>query len=341
MPSPARLRLTLRPAVSPHLSPPPPPPPSPHKPAVTRTVSVPDHLHNLSLESFVARSFAIRKSLARLKILNNEVSMCPSSSSHGKRLSSRNLLPNAVVHAGDVVHVLLPARTSPDDDPHVKQLERLVSFTAPMPQALTLPPLFPPSSILYKDQHILIINKPHDLAVQGGSKVDFNLSGLLDELKFSNDETPKLVHRLDRGTTGCLILARTKSAAAKVSEMLRTGNEQDSSLTKKYVAAVLGKPECNTGVLTTGIVQTGEFPTERASVVEWHPTDGLLPNTSHVKKAVTKYSVLESQRHLSLLELNPVNGRKHQLRLHCAEVLNTPIVGDYKYGPGCPKQLRV
>ncbi|ORY40176.1 pseudouridine synthase [Rhizoclosmatium globosum] len=177
------------------------------------------------------------------------------------------------------------------------------------------------------------------MPVQSGSKVSQSIADMLHLLQFSNPEPPRLVHRLDKDTTGCLVLARTRDAATRLSTLFSDDSE-DCVLQKKYQAVVCGTPSENSGRITTGIIQVGVPPREKLSVIEWHESDDLPDNKNAVKKAVSDFKILAKQKHVSHLELSPATGRKHQLRLHCAEFLKTPILGDYKYGPGCPKQLR-
>ncbi|KAI9339675.1 pseudouridine synthase [Obelidium mucronatum] len=301
-----------------------------------RRATVDDAHHAQSLEQFVASHFALRRSFARLKIINAEVSIA-ASSAHGRRLALANgkLKPNAILHAGDVVEVLLPDRTAAPSSTVKPGNKHSVT---PVKQTEVQPEINLQNLILYKDQHIIVINKPRAVPVQAGSKMRRSIDEMLDDLKFNNNEAPRLVHRLDKDTTGCLMLARTKDAAIKLSNLF--ADENANALVKKYTAITCGTPTELSGSITTGIVQHGIAPNEKLSVIEWHETDSLPENRNSVKKAVTNYSVHAKQRHVSLLELVPTTGRKHQLRLHCAQTLGIPILGDYKYGLGCPKQLR-
>ncbi|KAI8829531.1 pseudouridine synthase [Chytriomyces cf. hyalinus JEL632] len=302
------------------------PAPIPTPSTIIRKVSVEDELHNSTVEDFVAKTFSLRKSFARLKVLNKEVSV--SGSAHANHISRGTLKPNSLLNAGDVVEVILPAGKKALDPGVKKQMKK----------DLTSDIL---NGILYKDQHIIVVNKPGGLAVQGGSKVQFNLADVFDGLKFNNPDPPKLVHRLDKDTTGCLILARTKESAARVSELFsREDNSSSGRISKRYQALLLGTPAEKSGTITTGIVQYGEPPAEKLTVIEWHESDEGSDNEMAIKKAVTSYRVLHSQKHVSLVEFTPMTGRKHQLRLHSAEVLKAAVVGDYKYGEGVPKHLR-
>ncbi len=170
-------------------------------------------------------------------------------------------------------------------------------------------------NVIYKDEDVLAINKPHGLAVQGGSGVKDNVDGFLDFLQFESIERPKLVHRLDKDTSGVLLLARKTSIAAKLTEAFR-----DKNVKKIYWAVVVGVPAKKSGKIDIPIAKR-ESGQGRQKVQSGD--DG--------QEAVTNYKVLSSANGLSLLEMRPVTGRTHQLRVHALE-LGTPILCDGKYG---------
>ena len=171
-------------------------------------------------------------------------------------------------------------------------------------------------SVIYKDENIIAINKPSGLAVQGGTGVGVSLDDMLDSLKFDANDRPRLVHRLDKDTSGVLLLARNKKAAAELTKIFREKNLQ-----KIYWAAVVGKPAHAEGKI--------DLPISKKA------TDGtgeqMVPD-SNGQKAVTLYKIVDFVgKHLTWLALVPVTGRTHQLRVHCA-AMKTPILGDGKYG---------
>ncbi|MBN9543472.1 MAG: RluA family pseudouridine synthase [Alphaproteobacteria bacterium] len=160
-------------------------------------------------------------------------------------------------------------------------------------------------SILYQNEDIIIINKPIGIAVQGGSKVQMSLDDMLPALQFNATEAPKLVHRLDKDTSGVLVLARTHQAAVRLSAMFKK-----DQVDKTYLAVCVGKPKRNKGVIDMPIEVMGQK-----------------------KDAKTLFNVLDHYGNdLSLIEFKPVTGRKHQIRIHASRALNTPILGDGKYG---------
>jgi 23S rRNA pseudouridine955/2504/2580 synthase len=171
------------------------------------------------------------------------------------------------------------------------------------------------ASVLYKDDDMLAIDKPAGLAVQGGSKLDRHLDAMLDVLSFGAAERPRLVHRLDRDTSGVLLLARNARAAAALAEAFR-----DKTSQKTYWAIVVGVPKIRQGRIDLPLAKLPGRAGER-----------VVPDEEG-KSAVTEYRVLDhAGQKAAWLEMWPLTGRTHQLRAHCA-ALGTPILGDGKYG---------
>lgn len=166
------------------------------------------------------------------------------------------------------------------------------------------------SMVIYKDENIIAINKPSGLAVQGGTNTLKHIDGMLEALKFENNEKPKLVHRIDKDTSGILLLARNRKFADILTKAFR-----EHTLQKTYLALVRGCPDKFEGTINLALEKAGE----------------RMIVTKGGQKAVTEYKVLDNAaKKYALIEAKPLTGRTHQIRAHL-EALGIPILGDDKY----------
>jgi 23S rRNA pseudouridine955/2504/2580 synthase len=174
------------------------------------------------------------------------------------------------------------------------------------------------SITLYEDDDVLVLNKPLGLAVQGGSGTTRHIDGMLEVLRDAQGQRPRLVHRLDKDTTGCLLVAKTRMAAAALAKSFRS-----RSARKIYWALVAGVPKPHQGRISTFLAK------------EQRDEDSVMRIARHgeggASHAVTYYAVVETAGPaLAWLSLKPITGRTHQLRVHMTHI-GHPIVGDSKY----------
>src|SRR5262249_16605448 len=168
--------------------------------------------------------------------------------------------------------------------------------------------------VLYRDGSILVIDKPAGLAVHPGPSTPESLERYLPALRLGIREVPRLVHRLDRDTSGCLMLARHARGASKLGRLFSS-----SAVKKTYWAIVEGRPPASGGVI--------DHPLRKITRKEgWR----VVPDKSG-QRAITRYRVLGSSHEFTWLELAPETGRTHQLRVHCAAE-GFPVLGDPVYG---------
>ncbi|WP_395713266.1 RluA family pseudouridine synthase [Reyranella sp.] len=171
--------------------------------------------------------------------------------------------------------------------------------------------------VIHRDDHVIVLNKPPGLAVQGGTGTERHVDGMLDALRFGFEERPRLVHRLDKDTSGLLLIARTGQAARRLGESFR-----DRETEKLYWAVVVGVPPRAEGTIDLPLAKR---PGAR---------DRELMQVDHEagQKALTHFRVVDrAGKRAALLALWPRTGRTHQLRVHCAAI-GCPILGDGKYG---------
>lgn len=207
-----------------------------------------------------------------------------------------------------------------------------VAFRIPASQALEVLPENLPIDIVYQDKDLLVLDKSAEMVVHLGAGIEKGtlVNALLHHCKdlsgIGGKERPGIVHRLDKGTSGLLVVAKNDAAHRSLS-----GQFKDRLVEKTYYAFVWGRPKAASGKIDLAL---GRSQRHRKKI----GTRG-----SRLRPAVTNYSTLESWGPVSLLELKPETGRTHQLRVHLAEI-GHPIVGDPLYGAGrsksAPPELR-
>lgn len=182
------------------------------------------------------------------------------------------------------------------------------------------------SLVIHRDDDVIVLNKPAGLAVQGGAKTTRHLDALMEGLRFDAEKKPKLVHRLDRDTSGVLVLARHPRAAATLGEAFR-----DRDTMKVYWAIVLGSPRPKAGEIRGWMRKApGAHDADREMMVQAVQTE------EGAVHAITQYAVVSTAaQRAAWMALRPVTGRTHQLRFHMAEI-GHPIAGDPKYKDNRP-----
>ncbi len=172
--------------------------------------------------------------------------------------------------------------------------------------------------LLYEDDKVFVFNKPPGLAVQGGSGVSRHIDGMLEAMRSKKGEKPRLVHRLDRDTSGVLVIARTRQAAMRLTEAFRKRETR-----KTYWALVKGIPRKREGKISTWLVKEQTPDGDRMRVAKHGE-----PDADH---AVSYYRTIDTAANgLTWLEMEPYTGRTHQLRVHALHI-DCPIIGDPKY----------
>ncbi|GGF80953.1 23S rRNA pseudouridine(955/2504/2580) synthase RluC [Alteromonas lipolytica] len=214
------------------------------------------------------------------------------------RVNKKRVKPEYKLAAGDIIRIP-PVRVSETPELPSPKLERIASLE---------------QHILFEDNHLIVFNKPSGLAVHGGSGLSF---GLIEGLRALRPDAKfmELVHRLDRDTSGCILVAKKRSALRHMHEQLR-----NSQMDKRYHALVAGQwPQNRFKVkapLQKNILQSGER---------------LVSVSEQGKPSETRYRILQQFDNATLVEASPITGRTHQIRVHCLHA-GHPIACDDKYG---------
>ncbi|KAL1544303.1 RNA pseudouridine synthase 4, mitochondrial-like [Salvia divinorum] len=265
--------------------------------------------------------------LFRLRQVRKECSSAGSKDQRPRRIGAKDLMD-----IGD--RICLPKSVGEKSHPTAEENQSFSSEERKFVQSLEL----------YKDSAIIVINKPPGMPVQGGVGIRRSLDELAAKyLRYDYMEPPRLVHRLDRDSSGILVMGRTQLSTTVLHSVFRektigaSNNVLGSKriLHKRYWALVIGSPRRRQGSVSVPLIKVvvDNGKSERITVAD-------NSNRLSGQHAVTDYRVIASSPSgYTWIELSPLTGRKHQLRVHCAEVLGTPIVGDYKYGRQAHKKL--
>ena len=176
--------------------------------------------------------------------------------------------------------------------------------------------------IVYEDNHIIVVIKPHNISVQADDSQDPDMLTIIKDFIKERDDKPGnvflgLVHRLDRPTGGVMVFAKTSKAASRLSKQLK-----DKQLKKKYLCVVNGRPQLLKDRITTYLKKD-----EKTNTVK------IAPKLEEgAKEAVLEYELIETKNKLSLIDVNLITGRSHQIRVQMSSQLNVPICADFKYG---------
>jgi len=222
------------------------------------------------------------------------------------RVDGKRAAPGDRIEAGQTIRVP-PAETAPVPAARPKRERPKLSD-----DEIT----FAQSLVIHRDRSAIVVNKPPGLATQGGTKTEYHLDRLLDALTFEAEGRPKLVHRLDKDTSGALLLARSARAAGHFAKAFSSRTAR-----KVYWALIVGVPSIEDGMIELPIAKQPGTGGEKMHVDE-----------KEGSAARTRYRVIERAGNTAAwVELQPFTGRTHQLRVHMAAI-GHPIVGDGKYG---------
>jgi len=222
------------------------------------------------------------------------------------RVAGKRAVPGDRVHAGDEIRIppleTVPARSARPQRKREALTEDEEQFVRDM--------------VIYRDANAFVLNKPPGLATQGGTKTSQHLDRLLDGLAEEEGSRPKLVHRLDKDTSGALLVARSARAAGHFAKSF-----SGRTARKVYWALVVGVPDSDEGVIDAPLAKQPGTGGEKMHISEEHG----LP-------AKTRWRLVDrAGNRAAWVELQPLTGRTHQLRAHMAAI-GHPIVGDAKYG---------
>uniref|UniRef100_A0A2C9VGH6 Pseudouridine synthase RsuA/RluA-like domain-containing protein n=2 Tax=Manihot esculenta TaxID=3983 RepID=A0A2C9VGH6_MANES len=261
-------------------------------------------------------------------LVHMQLPSCSNSIKQGGPTSIRKIKPSDVMEEGARIHIpvsvaetsiskrfgVIPSGTLCPNADEIEYLQRLVQ---------------------YKDSALIVLNKPPKLPVKGNLPVHNSMDALAAAaLSYDNDEGPKLVQRLDAESSGLILLGRTRESIGLLQWLFndqnnpisccKAWNDAREAMYQRYWALVIGTPKEKEGLIRAPLTKV---------LLNDGKTDRVVLAQCSGFEALTEYRVLGPKINgCSWIELRPLTRRKHQLRVHCAEALGTPIVGDYKYG---------
>lgn len=259
-------------------------------------INVDEKNHGIKIDKFLINQFNFLSTTVICKLLRTK----------DIKINNKKVEINYKLQAGDVI------RMPPIENykiNHKPKIKKAVVVSKDQIREIS-------NRIIYKDNDVMVINKPSDLAVQGGTGLTFNLDAVLDYLKFESEDRPCLVHRLDKDTTGTILIARNTKMAAYLLEEFK-----NHRVKKIYKALSLSIPTIDSGVISEPLLKVGSISNQKVVI-----------DKINGKEAITKYSVIKKSSLGCLIEAEPLTGRTHQIRVHLSSKLKCPIVGDFKYG---------
>jgi 23S rRNA pseudouridine955/2504/2580 synthase len=256
--------------------------------------------NGMRLDRWLSQQFPnINNSIAQKLIRTGEIKLNKKKVEFNSRVSNGDevRVPVFIVNNIDINKNKANKKQSIDINAYKKQIEDLKK------------------NILYKDDDYIILNKPSGLSVQGGSGVVFSLTDALESLRFGLDYNPYIVHRIDKETSGILILARTRESSIHMLDLFK-----NKLIEKNYLAIVY--PVLNaelSGVIDAPLFKDLSLENQKVEVSE----EG--------KDAITNYNILNLKNNVALINFSPQTGRTHQIRVHTNYFFKASILGDYKY----------
>ncbi|KAJ2005281.1 hypothetical protein H4R26_002038 [Coemansia thaxteri] len=274
-------------------------------PLCRRLLTVPPHAAGLRLDRYIRDQLNIPPSLLHKLLRKRAIAPVDAD---GRRQSTR-LQGSDRVHSGMCIHIPDTLLVTADNlRTNVEQRRAFAQQRLPM---------------LFENDALAVVKKPSGLSCQGGTGVHYSVDAMLADMDDSDATGYRLVHRLDRDTTGALVVAKSRLAAAALAKAFH-----DRTVTKRYIALLRGIPPDRSGTITHPLYY------DNATCRVLSPSDdercAML-----AKPAVTKYRVLKTgsfcHQDVAIVEFDILTGRKHQIRVHAAQVLQCPVLGDHRY----------